>query len=354
MIGPMPPRLATKTNPIGGTSVHFRESVKELRKRNVAVQIIDTTGPRVNLHPLFAVLRAWSRLIRITVHVLVAARRSDLVFLSSSAGKSLMMASMIWLLCALQSRPMALRIFGGDFAQTYEQYSTFMRRLADLTFLRSHRVYVQTRDIERRFRSWTNVRWFPNTRDVVVHSRNPVSARKFLFVSQLRNEKGLREALEACRGLPHDCHLSVFGPPMPETDLSLFEHHAHATYGGVLQPDVVPSVIDQHDVLLLPSYFAAEGYPGIIIEALQCGRPVITTWWKSIPEVVDDGLNGLLVTPRSTSELRHALFRIIDDQSLFRSLCRGAKIRGDFFRSGPWYDWMAEDIRALVGVRRAR
>ena len=60
---------------------------------------------------------------------------------------------------------------------------------------------------------------------------------------------------------------------MPNTDLSLFDGHATATYGGVLSPDEIPKVLVQHDVLVAPSYWNAEGYPVIILEALQ--------WWQT-------------------------------------------------------------------------
>lgn len=318
------------------------------------MHVIDTTGPRVNLHPVSAAILASTRLVRILLSVLVQIGHADLVFLSCSAGKSLIMASMIWFLCTMRCRPMALKVFGGDLAEQHARCSLVTRLVAELTFFRCRRVYVQTREIERRLRDRANVRWFPNTRDIGGTSRIPDTARKFLFIAQLRDEKGLREALEACRSLPADCHLSVFGPLMPETDLSLFDHHARATYGGVLAPEIVPTVIQEHDVLLLPSYFNAEGYPGIIIEAMQCARPVISTLWKSIPEVVEDGLSGLLVTPRSSKELRRVLLQVVEDHTLFRTLCHGAKVRGDYFRSGPWYDWMVDDLRSLAGLRGRR
>ena len=291
-------------------------------------------------------------MVKVIFLVSIRAKTSDLLFLNSTAGRALMMGTIVWVLSRLRQRPMTLRIFGGDYSETYARYRFFVKRIADITFLRSSRVYVQTKSVARSFRARKNFRWLPNTRNVEVDPSPREAARRFLFVAQLRREKGLQETLEACLALPADCHLSVFGPVMPDTDLRLFDGHTRASYRGVLHPDAVPRVISQHDVLLLPSYFRAEGYPGVILEALQCGRPVISTWWKSIPEIVEHGRHGLLVAPRSSAELRDAILQLVENPALFRALCDGAERRGEFFRSGRWYEWLAKDISTQLRFTR--
>ena len=104
----------------------------------------------------------------------------------------------------------------------------------------------------------------------------------------------------------------------------------------------------QHDVLLFPTYWESEGYPGIVLEALQCGRPVITTRWKSIPEVVEDGKSGILVEPRSWVAVKEAIQRLMRDTQLYDRLCRGAVARGECFRSSIWYDRMVEEISRVA------
>ena len=206
----------------------------------------------------------------------------------------------------------------------------------------------------QRFAGRASVQWFSNTRDVAAP---PIvyrpRVRKLLFVAQLRMEKGLGETLDACRHLPADCHLNVYGPPMPNTDFGMFDRHERATYRGVVGSSEIPAVLMDHDLLLLPSYFGAEGYPGIVLEALQCGRPVIATWWRSIPEVVEHEESGLLVKPRSSSALKEAILRVLEDPALYARLCAGARERGEFFRSGRWYDRLADDLRGVAANDRA-
>ena len=57
----------------------------------------------------------------------------------------------------------------------------------------------------------------------------------------------------------------------------------------------------------------------------------------------------LLVEPRSTSAVREAIERVIGDPDLYRALCAGARRRGDFFRSGKWYDELAAELLRITG-----
>jgi glycosyltransferase involved in cell wall biosynthesis len=68
----------------------------------------------------------------------------------------------------------------------------------------------------------------------------------------------------------------------------------------------------QYDLLLLPSY--REGYPGIIIEALSVGIPVVSTRVGGIPEIIECEHNGLLVECHQPVELAKAIraFETID------------------------------------------
>lgn len=349
IIGPLPPAIHTCRNPVGGAAVNFAEMVRQLDRRNFRLEEVDITRPRVNLPRWVSCYVNVMTAMSVIRRVLLRVRESQVVLLNLAAGRVWSLGSAIWMICRLFRRPIALRLFGGDFAETYSDYSRLMRWWADTTYMRCGRVYVQTCEIIRRFPGHSNIHWFANTRDLTSPRTGPrPRVRKLLFISQLRMEKGLREALEACRTLPPECHLTVYGPPMPDTNFALFEGHHRASYAGVLSPSEIPAALISHDVLVLPTYFSSEGYPGVILEAMQCGRPVISTWWRAIPEVVEHEKSGLLVTPRSSEALKAAIMRLIRDPALYLKLCQGARARGEFFRSTVWYDRMAKDLRRLA------
>ena len=349
LMGPLPAKSVSLGEPIGGSRVTFAEAVRELDRRGFDLDVIDTARPRPNL-PLWKILGyEFLTFARVVWTILWRARRSDLVFLHMSAYSALLAASTIWALCRVLHRPLVLRFFGDSLYFTYHRYGPARRWLLDRTCLRAPLVYEERRTL-RAFSRRDNFRWLTNTRDLVPaetgQGRDHV--RRLLFMGQLRKEKGLAEALEACRSLPEDCHLRVFGPRMPNTDFSLFDSHPRATYGGVLEPEEAPRVLAEHDLLLFPSYMGSEGTPGVIIEAFQCGVPVVATSIGGVPEQVEHEKSGLLVAPCSAPELKAAIERLIDDPALYRRLCAGARQRGEFFRSGRRFDRLAEELRGLA------
>lgn len=66
------------------------------------------------------------------------------------------------------------------------------------------------------------------------------------------------------------------------------------------------------DVVVLPSYYR-EGIPRSLIEAMAMGKPIITTDTVGCREIVDDGKNGYLISPRSIEALVVALDKLLDD-----------------------------------------
>ena len=343
-IGPLP----TAGHAIGGSRTLFAETVQQLELRGFALDILNTSRPRSGLAPWRMHCAGLVVLARVMWGTLQRVPRAQLVFLNMSSSAAIGVASVIWLICQVARRPLALRFFGGTLPELYQGYSYMGRWLADRTFLRCPLVYMETHYLLRAFGNPSNFRWLPNTRDITPPPRaRRTEVRRLVFAAQLWMNKGLAEALEACRALPEDCHLTVFGPVMRDTDLSLFKGHPRATYGGVLEPDEMPRALNEHDLLLFPSYRLHETYPGIIIEASQCGVPVIAARWGDIPEIVHHEQDGLLVEPRSTADLQAAIERLLHDPDLYQRLCEGAARRGECFRSAAWYDQVARDLRSL-------
>ena len=68
-----------------------------------------------------------------------------------------------------------------------------------------------------------------------------------------------------------------------------------------------------------------DGIPNVLVEAMACGLPVVTTGISGIPEVVKDGVNGLLVPTENAQALADALLRIGRDQALARRLASEAQ-----------------------------
>ena len=88
--------------------------------------------------------------------------------------------------------------------------------------------------------------------------------------------------------------------------------------------DVV-QVMQSLDVFLITS--ATEGLGTIILDAFAAGVPVVATRAGGIPEMVEDGMTGLLANTGDVNELKKAVLRILNDPSLKMKLVENAKAR---------------------------
>jgi colanic acid/amylovoran biosynthesis glycosyltransferase len=115
--------------------------------------------------------------------------------------------------------------------------------------------------------------------------------------------------------------------------------------GPLGHPDVLRR-IRAADVFCLPSF--AEGVPIVLMEAMALGVPILSTRVMGIPELVEDGVSGLLVAPGSRDELIAGLRRLIDDDELRTTLGAAARERVESTYS---LDRSAAELRALFEKR---
>ena len=68
-----------------------------------------------------------------------------------------------------------------------------------------------------------------------------------------------------------------------------------------------------------------DGIPNVLVEAMACGVPGVTTAISGIPELIEDGRNGLLVAPDDPEAVAAALIRLEDDRELAARLSTAAR-----------------------------
>jgi glycosyltransferase involved in cell wall biosynthesis len=109
------------------------------------------------------------------------------------------------------------------------------------------------------------------------------------------------------------------------------------------QPEVA-AALDESTCLVLPS--RSEGMGRVVVEAFCRGRAVIGSRVGGIPDLVEDGANGLLVEPGDTAGLAEAVRRVLTDRELAERLGHGAHSSAGLWTIAP--EEFARRIRALV------
>lgn len=112
--------------------------------------------------------------------------------------------------------------------------------------------------------------------------------------------------------------------------------------------DDVPAVTAALDVAVLPSYREAQGLA--LLEAMALRRPVVATNVGGVPEMVEDGVTGLLVPPRDPVALGAAIARLLTDHPLADMLARAGH---DFVHANFSLDEMVRAISAIYEVGAA-
>lgn len=158
-----------------------------------------------------------------------------------------------------------------------------------------------------------------------------------LCVGRLTPAKGQRILIEACRRLAdakRTFRLVMVGAGPDSEDLraavAAMGLDDKVVFTGALNQDQVRGWYARADAFALPSF--AEGVPVVLMEAMACAVPCVTTRITGIPELIQDGEDGLLVSPSDADELAAALARLMDDPALRESLGEAgrAKVRARY------------------------
>lgn len=159
---------------------------------------------------------------------------------------------------------------------------------------------------------------------------------RVLIIGRLVEKKGVEYALRAMalareRGVRLRCTIVGDGPlrGMLEAVADQLGLNRIVLFAGWRNQDEVASIMRDHHVLLAPSVTDRngdqEGIPVTLMEAMATGMPVISSRHSGIPELVQDGVSGLLMEERDVEGLAAGLVRLWEDAELRDRLGRDAR-----------------------------
>ncbi len=224
--------------------------------------------------------------------------------------------------------PVVLHHHGAEFEPWYAGRSPRVRRMIDSALAEADLNIVLSRRLVSGITSKAPAaRVEPLYNAVDVPPVNPYTdlRRGVLFLGRLGRRKGTYDLLEAIRridaDIPADIRFYLCGDGEVDQvraavdDMGISHRIAHIGWtDGQLKETILADTM----INVLPSYH--EGLPMTILETMARGIPNISTPVASIPEVITDGLTGLLVEPGDVEALAGALRRLTGDATLRRSI----------------------------------
>jgi len=166
--------------------------------------------------------------------------------------------------------------------------------------------------------------------------RPPDDPPLLFSVAHFTERKGFHILVEACRilhqrGVPFTCIIAGDGEQRPQLEQMIADYGLGDVVqlpGAVFQENL-RDYLNRADVFALPCVVARngdmDGVPVALMEAMSMEIATVSTTVSGIPELIDDGLNGLLVPPDDPAALADAIERLLADESLRRRLGQAAR-----------------------------
>ena len=155
----------------------------------------------------------------------------------------------------------------------------------------------------------------------------PESAR-ILFFGRMWAYKGLDVFIDAIdmltrRGVAHEAIVAGRGPEMSRLGARMAAMPTIKTINAYISPADTGQLFQSATVVALPYKDATQS--GVLASAYGNSRPVVASATGGIPDVVTDGVNGLLVPPGDPAALADALERVLTSRPLAAALTEGAR-----------------------------
>lgn len=299
----------------GGPAIKNRTLVEWLSQR-APVRVYNTVK-RTPWHRIGAVL------------ALLLAREGQIIIAVSEKGRRV-----LYPVLARKQRRRGLRssciCIGGEVARRVPQEGAGVYRAlagADLVTVETQALLEAMRAI-----GLSNLYLLPNYRRVppgFVPREKAFAAKglRFVFLSSLRDGKGVATLLEAFRQLRQDdpaVTLDLYGPIRQDFDRSLLEGLAPESgvrYLGPVPNGDVLTVLDGYDVFILPTE-RTEGFPAVVVEAQMAGLPILASDMGHLDQLVHDGENGFVFRAGDARALYRCMRRCLQEREALSRISR--------------------------------
>ncbi len=165
----------------------------------------------------------------------------------------------------------------------------------------------------------------------------PEGAPVILSVGRFVEKKGFPYLIEAChllknKGLEFKCRIIGQKDEQSELVSTLIQKYGledTVTIEGGMTQDELKEAYKHATIFALPSYIVEsgdrDGIPNVLAEAMATGRAVVSTSISGIPEIVESGVNGLLVGQKNATALSEALEQLLQNPELRQRLGNNAR-----------------------------
>lgn len=335
-----------------GQTVKTRSLVQALKTAYPEAELLVAETGSYKAHP-----------IRLLTSLVNCVRESDVIFVLLSGNGRKVIFPILDGLNRIYKKPLIHDCIGGSQD----------RFLADnpgmMGYYRRFRVnFVETEGLKGRLEALglTNVEVLPNFKPITPLTPDrlePKGRRPFRFCtfSRVIREKGVTAAAEAVMAINRDrgtqaAKLDVYGPIEgdygTELDGLLSRSGGAVEYRGVADYRRSVEILKDYDVLLFPTYFSGEGFPGTLIDAFSAGLPVIASDWNCNGEIVEDGVTGWIYDLNRPEQLRQRMEQAMGDPAGLQTMALRCLEAARRYSQEEAMKILCRRVEAEVGMER--
>lgn len=294
--------------PLGGETLKNKVIYEYLKKEKVEFNILDFERYKQNI--IILLLKCiWSIINPFTKSILISKS-------SRSAYHYIRLVSMLNFL----KKDVYYLVIGGVFHNFLKSGEFNYKKYKKLK-----KIYVESRKMKNELErlGLTNIEYLPNFKDfefLEYKKRKIELPLKCLFFSRIIPEKGVNmifEALEEINKNETKIKVDFYGP-IEESYKGKFnkknENNENTNYKGVLdvQNNETFNILSEYDLMLFPTYWKGEGFPGTLIDSFISGVPVLASDWNCNSEIITED-TGYIFEAKKQKEFGKKLKEIIEN-----------------------------------------
>jgi len=314
IIGPLPP-------PIGGSPLTLQVILEELNKYpNIFTSVINTSpSTMVNKKMTGFNFEKVKRMFFILDNFYRRIGENDVVLVFANDLFAFILVPLLVLGAHLYKKPIFMKPVGSNLDLFIEKNGKLVKWIMLSVIKSADGLLAQTKLLTEWFQSQgcKNALYLPGCRHfhyLEDNHREPSNDLRIIFLGHITILKGPLVLLEALQILEKRNSLNIvcdfYGPIHDNVERQFnqkIQDTQSANYKGMIDPGFGSKIISQYDLLVLPTCYDTEGHPGVIIEAMHVGVPVITTQKRTLYELIVPGENGLLVPAGDSYSLADAI-----------------------------------------------
>jgi glycosyltransferase involved in cell wall biosynthesis len=168
-------------------------------------------------------------------------------------------------------------------------------------------IYTETENLKKNLQKYgfLNVDKLHNFRAIqypmLNHKVKNMSVIKLVFMARVQPMKGVEVLFKLDKTLKEkkisNVTIDIFGPVTQEYEQQFLDNisNSNISYYGIIEPEKIHDTLQNYDLMLFPTKYYTEGFPGSILDAYISGVPVIATRWLNAEEFINEGQTGFIV-----------------------------------------------------------